>query len=486
MWAASDRRRTANQPTARSWRGPAATCVAIAALAAPHAGQAQSEPAILNFRYNEDYASFADPARRTGLLPALKYIPIGSGGTYVSLGGELRERFEFYRNPGFGIGQAPGTRRDNDYLLQRALIHADLHVDEHLRIFVQLGHLASFGQNRGTLTPTQDDRGDVIQAFADFGIDVGGGSHLTARLGRQEIAFGSGRLVSERDGPDLRRAFDGARAFLTMPGGYRIDAFVTRPVQPARGTFNDSSNPGESFWGVYATGPIDLVPGLSADLYYLGYNRAQANFTQGAGFEQRHTIGGRLFGRHGRWDWDFEAAGQFGRLGVAAIRAWTLASDTGYTLAETPWQPRLGLKVDVASGDGNSHDRTLGTFNALYPKVPYFTEAGLAAPANLIDVFPSIRLKPTKAVTFEVGWDVLWRQRTSDAFYRPAPFGPIKGTAGIGNAYVGHQVQVAGDWAVTANLDWRAWYVHFTPGATITKAGGRAVDFAASSLALKF
>jgi hypothetical protein len=315
---------------------------------------------------------------------------------------------------------------------------------------------------------------------------VGDGSRLTARAGRQEMAFGSGRLVSERDGPNLRRDFDGGRAFLTMPEGLRVDAFVVRPVQPARESFDDSSNPGEAFWGVYATGPVSLLSGLSADLYYFGYNRANATFVQGTGFEQRHTIGARLFGRYAGWDWDFEAAGQFGRFNGADIRAWTFASDTGYMLAGVPWQPRLGLKFDVASGDGNAHDHSLGTFNALYPKVPYFTEAGLAAPANLVDVYPTIRVQPTKAVTLELGWDVLWRQTTADAFYRPAPFGPIKGTAGVRNAYVGHQIETAARWALTQNVELKAWYVHFTPGATVKQAGGRTVDFAAASVAFKF
>jgi hypothetical protein len=159
-------------------------------ITTPGSAQGQSRPDILNFRYDEDYSSFADPARRAGLVPALKYIPVGPEGAYVSLGGELRERFEWYGNPGFGIGQPPGVRRNNDYLLQRALVHADLHIDDHLRVFVQLGQLAAFGQNRGSLGPIQDDRGDVIQAFADLGVDVDGGTRLTARLGRQEIATG--------------------------------------------------------------------------------------------------------------------------------------------------------------------------------------------------------------------------------------------------------------------------------------------------------
>jgi hypothetical protein len=462
----------------------AAAVVLFVALGRP--ANSQTAPSILNFRYDEDYSSFVDPSKRSGLVPQLKYIPIGSDGTYVSLGGELRERFEWYGNAGFGIGQPAGASRDNNYLLQRLLLHADLHVNDNVRVFVQVGHLAAFGESQGSLGPTQDDRGELTQAFLDLSAPVGDGDRLTLRAGRQEMAFGSGRLVSEREGPNLRRDFDGGRAILSLSDGYRVDAFVTRPVRPEPGAFNDSSNLGEAFWGLYGTGKLPLLPGLSADLYYLGYNRANATFALGTGFEQRHTIGTRLFGKAAGWDWDFEAAGQFGRLGGDTIRAWTFASDTGYTFSSVAWQPRLGLKADIASGGGNTPNHTLGTFNALYPKVPYFTEAGLIAPANLIDFYPVVQVAPLKAVTLEVGWDVLWRQRTSDAIYRPGAFGPIKGTAGHGNAYIGNQVQIAAHWAASENIDLRAWYVHFTAGSAVTQAGGQAVDFAATSIAFKF
>ncbi|MCR2572501.1 alginate export family protein, partial [Salmonella enterica] len=81
------------------------------------------------------------------------------------------------------------------------------------------------------------------------------------------------------------------------------------------------------------------------------------------------------------------------------IRAWTLATDTGLRWTELPLQPRLGLKADIASGDGNLHDGRLGTFNALFPKSAYFSEASLLAPANLMDVQPTLTLRLHDAVT---------------------------------------------------------------------------------------
>lgn len=449
-------------------------------------------------RFDEDWSPLVDPARRTDVFDDLKYIPLGlseglGGPVWLSLGGEVRERFEYSSNRNFGIGVPPGAPHDNAYLLQRALLHADLHLGPAVRAFVQLGSLSALGARSGTLSPTQEDRFDLIQGFADIiasGAE-GSGWRLTLRGGRQEIDFGSGRLVSEREGPNLRRAFDGGRAILELglPGqGLRVDAFLLRPVQPLRNAFDDSTNLGEAFWGAYGTVHLPRFGGIAAglDLYYLGYQRANAPFAQGRGFEQRQTVGTRLFGAGGGWDWDWEAAFQFGVFQDAQIRAWTMATDTGYTFVDLPWRPRFGLKADIASGDANPRDGVLGTFNALYPKAPYFTEAGLVAPANLIDLYPSVRVQPAPGLTLEFGWDVLWRQRTADAFYQPAPFAPLRGTAGGGSAFIGHQTQLAARWVVDRHVELRAWYVHFFAGDTIRRAGGRSVDFAAASVTFRF
>ena len=444
---------------------------------------AQTPPPIVSFRFDEDYSGYQDPAKRAGPFAAFKYIPVGSGGASVSLGGEVRERFEFYSPPYLGApGRAGGG---NSYLLQRALLHADLHLTESLRAFVQVADLFAFGQNRNSLGAVQDDRGELTQAFADYTAMAGSGDRVTVRGGRQEMAFGSGRLVSEREGPNLRLAFDGVRAFVVTPDGGRLDAFVVRPVQPLRGTFNDRANPREAFWGAYGTSPVLAVPGLSVDAYYLGRDRSRAVYAEGSSSEQRNTAGVRVFGARGGWDWDTEAAYQFGTFGSAGIQAWTVSSDTGYTAAALAWQPRLGLKLDIASGGGSARQRVLGTFDALYPKVPYLAEAGLVAPANLVDAFPSIRVTPAKGVTLEAGLDVLWRHRTADTVYRPG-LSPLPGLAGQGNAYTGNQMQVSAHWMASNNVALNTWFVHFTPGTSLARANGHATDFAASSVSFKF
>src|SRR5580765_2035101 len=125
-------------------------------------------------------------------------------------------------------------------------------------------------------------------------------------------------------------------------------------------------DPHAKFWGLYAVTPFPLLPGGKADFYYLGLERDAAQFDQGTAREARHSVGTRLWGQHAGWDWNFEFVYQFGEFGDGAISAWTAASDTGFTFTNAAWSPRLGLKADVTSGDRNSNDRDLQTFNPLF------------------------------------------------------------------------------------------------------------------------
>src|SRR6185295_7596733 len=117
------------------------------------------------------------------------------------------------------------------------------------------------------------------------------------------------------------------------------------------------------------------------------------------------------------WDYNTELVGQWGRFGTGPIRAWTVASDTGYRLSGVPLRPRLGLKADIASGDRDHSDRTLGTFNALFPKGSYFSEADLLGPYNLMDLHPSIELHLCRNVSLTPDADFFWRQSTHDGIY---------------------------------------------------------------------
>ncbi|MGO4155260.1 alginate export family protein [Cupriavidus sp. YAF13] len=197
------------------------------------------------------------------------------------------------------------------------------------------------------------------------------------------MAFGAQRLISIRDAPNVRRSFDGVRLGGTVDR-VRLDAFATRPELLRDGVFDGQPNHPQGFWGVYATVPTSVIPHSGFDLYYLGFENDHALYKIGTGVERRHSIGARIFGHRGGWDWDWEALGQFGTFAQQQIRAWGFSTDTGYALTAYDWKPRGGLKVTASSGDRNPHDRTLGTYSGLFPKLAYFNQAGLIGASNVI------------------------------------------------------------------------------------------------------
>jgi hypothetical protein len=456
-------------------------CAAACAASAPKNGEPEggAPPAYRGLRYDEDYSYLADPSKRRDFWDPIKYIRLNEeGDRYLSLGGEGRWRYEYYRNYRWD----PDSPFDGGYLLQRYLLHADLHLGPSVRLFGQLQASLEHGREGGP-RPTDEDRLDVHQLFADARLRSDAERELVLRVGRQEMAYGSYRLISTRDGPNIRRAFDAAR-LLTRFGAWTADGFLSKPVEEEPGTFDDGRS-AETFWGLYATKPLRGLRGSSVDLHYLGLDRPDATFVQATADEQRQSLGSRFFGNAGPWDWNLEGVYQFGRFGGNGIRAWTLATDTGYTFRDVRFTPRLGLRADVISGDGSAADGTLGTFNPLFPRGSYFGEIALIGPQNIIDLHPTLDLHLAESLTLTLDWDFFWRYSTGDGIYDNGG-NVIRGADG-GARFIGSQASVGIEWEVRRHTTLEVVYSHFFAGDYLRESGpGADVDFLAAWLTYRF
>lgn len=390
------------------------------------------------------------------------------GGGQLQWDASLRLRGMYYDPARFGIGGS-----EDGYGLLRALASAT-YVEDNWQARLQLGVHAENGKAGG---PGRTDSGalDVQRAYWRW---QRGGFHL--QLGRQEAGYGSSRLLSVRDGPNIRLAFDGARAGWKGRLG-TLDLMALRPLENRPGAFDDRGERGAHLWGAYATTARGRGPG-QWDLYLLDYRREGARFAAGSGTERRQTLGARWFGQSGLLDWNSELVAQGGELqtvaGTLDVRAWTLATDTGWRWTERPLQPRLGLKADIASGDGKLHDGRLGTFNALFPKSAYFSEASLLAPANLMDLQPTLTLRLHHAVTTELGVQMAWKQRRADAVYTtPAPLLALPGSAG-GARRIGTQYKSETRWQASKHWQWQLQLAWVDAGPALKQAGGQDTLFA--------
>ncbi|MGZ4953483.1 MAG: alginate export family protein [Methylobacter sp.] len=433
-------------------------------------------PPYTLLRYTERYSYLADPSKRSDIFDSFKYISLKKDNpeSYLSLGGEIRERFEHYNNQAFGV-RGP---KDNSYDLQRILLHADLHANERLRFFMQGISSLQFG-GESSLAVNQNPL-DLQQAFADyvFGNPTPDGDRLTVRGGRFSMTYGAGRLIATRAGPNTPIKFDGFQIVGSMEGKSKLYGFITRPVMEEK--FEVSrTNYDQTFDGLYGSVPVGGILNANADFYYLGFRNKNARYADGSGVENRHSVGIRLFGIKDSWDYDLETVIQFGTFGSKDIRAWTFASDVGYRFNNVPWMPRLGLKGDVASGDRKQGDGTLGTFNPLFFKAGYFNDAAVVSPANMSDIHLSIQMQPRKYLNLVVGSDMLWRYSKQDALYSP---GGINLPAADGSLYVGTTAEVALQWNLNRHLVGTVSYVHMFTGKYVNQSGGADIDYLATWL----
>ncbi len=419
-------------------------------------------PAYKLLRYDEDYSYLKNPSCRIDFWDPIKYIPLcDRDDWYLSVGGEVRERNEFYHNPGAGSDPADGHGNNTD-LLQRYMLHGDLHLGPYFRFFGQIETGLESGLVGGPRPDIDRNAFAVHQAFADFILPLAGEKDtLTARLGRQELEYGSGRLIDVRDGPNLRLSFDAARLLLHT-GDWEVDGWWGKPVLNQPAVFDDIPDPDRSFWGVYAVGPLPLLPKGNIDLYYLGFENKDAVYAQGPGYELRHTLGTRLWGRPLPWEYNLEYDWQFGTFGPGNIEAWSAAHAIRYNFSDLPLKPRLGLRFDFTSGDNNPASPNLQTFNPLFPSGMYFNLLNPVGPLNMIDLHPTIDLYAGEKVTMSLDWDFFWRESLGDGVYRISGTPLRTGTGG--GRYVGNSPAVTVVWDTTRHLTVLTQYVHFYPG----------------------
>jgi hypothetical protein len=459
----------------------ASATIAALSLAAPSTAQVLRDPPT-PFGPLVYENSFPDPAA-AGVSQGLKNIPLGGDPDwYVNFGGSLRERFEGFSNSAFGFPGAGGVPSE-DYILHRLLLSADIHLGSYSRIFVQLGNELEAGRLPGP-QPTDIDRGDLAQGFYEFQLPVGADATIGGRIGRQEMMYGSNRLVDIREGPNIRQSFDGARIWVKL-GEARIDAFWTRPVFNKEGWFDDTPDTAQQLYGVYLTTPVTIIHGLSIDTYFLGLDRKNAVLDAGVADEQRYTIGTRVFGTSGPIDYNFEFIYQFGHFGDRPISAFAAFSDTGFTIASAWGKPRIAMKADVTSGGNSRGTGTLGTFYPLFPKNNYFNEANIQTPMNYMDVYPYVQIQPRADLAFMAGVDILWRQNTNDSFYQPPGVPVVAGNAN-NKRFLGAALNLQAEWQVTPNLNLNAAVVHFFADGFLRAAGGKSITWTGAWMTFNF
>jgi hypothetical protein len=402
-------------------------------------------PAFMPNAANEDWSALKDPARRIDVWDWAKYIPFGGGDGFITLSSEIRFRPEGFRLK--GSDTIPHVR--DNYFLQRYLFGADVRFSPRARFFTEFQSGIINGKI-GATRPTDQNIFDLHQAFFEWRRPPGQDKRFNLRIGRQELTLGSSRLISASPGLNTKRSFDGVRLVFGR-SAWTVESAVALLTEMSQGVLDDDPLKGVKFWGVAAARPSPRwVKGLLV-LYYLGLENTTAQFAQGRGRDLRNTFGVAWRGTGRQIDLNYDLIYQAGSFEGAAVRAWAVSTETGHRFTKTRWSPRASVRFNAASGDHDTADPRLQSFNPLFPGASYAGIVGLFGPTNMTDVTPTITVTPRP--TFILGFEQpnYWRSSAGDGLYNVNQQLLVRPTAGTGR-YVGSSFNIFTVWQVTRHV----------------------------------
>jgi len=325
---------------------------------------------------------------------------------FLFFGAENRTQYQYFENENWD----EATKDDDGFILNRALLYGDLKIGSSFRLFSQLQSSTSI--SRLDPNPLEKNPLDLHQLFFDLRV-----MNLNLRMGRQELYYGSQRLISVREGPNSRQAFD-ALKIMYQKSNLSADAFYGYHVKNRFGNFNDKIDSNTKLFGVY-TSMKGIKYFNNIEAYFFNIRKSESTFNTFSGKENRNTAGSRIWGSHSNWNYDIETAYQFGKFDSKSIHAWTFSINNSFNYLINKRIQKIGFKTEYISGDKIQNDSSIETFNPLFPRGAYFGLAALIGPSNLIDMHPFLEFQLTQKLNFYVDYDMFWRASKSDAIYQP-------------------------------------------------------------------
>lgn len=221
------------------------------------------------------------------------------------------------------------------------------------RLFVQLQDARQFGEEVSTMDAAADGL-DLHQAYLELSDDWSGLA-ARVRVGRQEIRWGSERLVGAVGWSNTARSFDGARMDLTSPDdAWKLEA-LTAVVADRDGANLDSND--RLLSGLRAEAGPAALSVLREDGYRVGSALVD---------RPRHTIHGSASPElplgfslrlEGAYQWGDRPAGDLSS-GLAAVRL-------VHSRAESVLS-RISVGADWLSGDAAPGDSRHTAFSTLF------------------------------------------------------------------------------------------------------------------------
>lgn len=373
----------------------------------------------------------------------------------IEVGGQIRFRAEVRQN-------ADLNSRVSDmanFVGQRLRLHVRGRLSEKVETYLEFQDSRLWGQELAT--NSNDNLTDLHQGYFHVYDFLKPG--LSLRAGRQELAYGSDRLIGRGNWDNVGRSFDAVRMGYSTKG-WGSDWFAAKVVDRRQTGRGDRD---QYLYGLYnqffRQQPRHLdVYGI---LFRDGLRTVGEISVRGQKATEIMTVGIRSDGKVGKaLDYDLELANQFGHRGFDSHSARALAAKF-YRTVEEAHQLRLGFEYDVATGDRDPYDGRSGEFFNLFPtNHTHYGYADLMGWRNMQDFRPMFTVVPMRPVKFDIDYH---------RFYLLAARGPWKNASGAvlgfdptgtSGTHVGDELDFTLGFPIYKHLKILSGYSLFVPG----------------------
>jgi hypothetical protein len=359
------------------------------------------------------------------------------------------------------------------FLLERARLEVRLHFLDNLQLFVQGQDAHALGSNFSNADfpngSPYNNTFDLRQAYLEW--TRIGGSPIGFKLGRQAIFYTDNRLMGPGEWCNVGR-YDWDAAMLTWRSRVLdVDVFYAFRIRPDPSGF-DRDHFDYDLLGVFSTVPLGPLK-LHA-FYFLQMNNFPDAPSTGSFF--RHSPGLSFEGVFASGiDLSGGLVPQFGTWGELRVRALGGYAVVGYT-APVWGKPRLGVHYAYASGDADTADGTLRTFDGVFGAVDrYYGRMNLFAWMNLHDLQAAMSLCPFGRAKLEADYHLFLLAERRDAWYYATGSSQRQDATGAAGRVLGHELDLVATVKATPYAHFQAGYALFAPGEFIRNTGSHAL-----------
>ena len=268
-----------------------------------------------------------------------------------------------------------------------------------------------------------------------------------------------------------------------------MDGIAVRPSLIEPGVFDDGINDAQALWGAYAVGRSPA---------WLPFGSRSTSTISATRMRRRASTRARRRKPATRWASGSGASGRDGtgtgssctssaRFGRGDIRAWSVASETGYTARDAPLvaapgplgqrrqrRPQPGRPRPARPSTRCSHAATTS---------PNWRCSARAISSTSIPRSPS---NPTERLSLTADVDFFWRLEHGDGIYSPSGR-LLRSGRGSDARYVSTEFSLNATWQIDTNMSLTGIYAHSFPGAFVKHTGpAKDIDYVEFTLKIRF